>query len=253
MQMGRFVAAEVNPPDKRGRAISYVVLGGTVGSVLGPLLVGPSGRLATSVGMDELVGPYLAGLIVFGLAALVIFALLNPDPREIGRAVAELHPETVVHPGVTRAFSEMITHANRDGGIAAMVFGQVVMVGLMGITSLHMRGHNHELDAISLAFSAHTLGMFAFSVLSGRLADRWGRGPVILLGAGMLLVACALAPLSPELLPLSLALFLLGLGWNLCYVGGSALLSDILSPAERATSQGASDLIIGLATAAGEY
>ena len=51
------------------------------------------------------------------------------------------------------------------------------------------------------------------------------------------------------MLPLSLALFLLGLGWNFCYVGGSALLSDQLSPAERAKTQGANDLLIGLSTA----
>jgi len=41
--LGRFAAAEVHPPEKRGRAISNVVLGGTIGSVVGPLLVGPTG------------------------------------------------------------------------------------------------------------------------------------------------------------------------------------------------------------------
>jgi hypothetical protein len=38
---------------------------------------------------------------------------------------------------------------------------------------------------------------------------------VLGLGATITLVSCLMAPLSPELLPLSLALFLLGLGWNL--------------------------------------
>ena len=37
--LGRFAAAEVNPPEKRGAAISNVVLGGTFGAILGPLLV----------------------------------------------------------------------------------------------------------------------------------------------------------------------------------------------------------------------
>jgi MFS family permease len=92
--------------------------------------------------------------------------------------------------------------------------------------------------------------MFAFSFVSGRLADRWGRGWVILTGSGLLVLACTLAPLSPGVLPLSTALFLLGLGWNFCFVGGSTLLSDQLSHAERAKTQGANDLLIGLATAA---
>lgn len=76
---------------------------------------------------------------------------------------------------------------------------------------------------------------------------------VILSGAGILVLACALAPLSPDVFPLSIALFLLGLGWNFCYVGGSTLLSDQLSPAERAKTQGANDLLIGLVTATGSF
>ncbi|MCJ7824716.1 MAG: MFS transporter [Anaerolineales bacterium] len=57
MQLGRFAAAEVNPAEKRGRAIANVVLGGTVGAIAGPLLVGPAGILATRAGLGELVGP----------------------------------------------------------------------------------------------------------------------------------------------------------------------------------------------------
>jgi MFS family permease len=131
-----------------------------------------------------------------------------------------------------------------------MVFSQVVMVMLMVITSLYMKDHQHTLTDISLVIAAHTLGMFAFSWVSGRLTDRWGRGQVILAGAGLLVLACGLAPLSPDILPLGAALFLLGLGWNFCYVAGSTLLSDQLSQAERAKTQGANELLIGLATAA---
>ena len=134
-----------------------------------------------------------------------------------------------------------------------MVFGQVVMVMPMGMASLHMVNYQHTLTDISMVFSAHTFGMFAFSMVAGRLTDRWGRGPVILSGTATLVLACALAPLSPDVLPLSIALFLLGVGWNFCYVGGSALLSDQLSPEERAKTQGANDFLIGLATATASF
>jgi MFS family permease len=72
---------------------------------------------------------------------------------------------------------------------------------------------------------------------------------VIGAGSATLVLACGLAVLSTEVLPLSIALFVLGVGWSFCYVGGSALLSDLLSPEERAKSQGANDFLIGLATA----
>jgi len=251
MQMGRFTAAEVHPPANRGRAISYVVIGGTVGSVLGPLFVGPSGRLAVQAGLDELVGPFVVGFIAFALCTLVILAFLRPEPREVAQEVARLYPESSVNQGSIRSLAQILRTPTVAVAISVAVFGQVIMVMLMGITSLYMKEHQHELDAISLVFSAHTLGMFAFSILSGRLADRWGRAPVILAGSGILLLACAVAPLSPDVFPLSIALFLLGLGWNFTYVGGSAMLADELSPAERAKTQGVNDLLIGLVTAAG--
>jgi MFS family permease len=132
-----------------------------------------------------------------------------------------------------------------------MVLGQMVMVLVMVITSLHMRGHDHELPDISLVISSHTFGMYAFSIISGRLADRWGRGMVILLGSFTLVIACLAATISPDVLPLSVALFLLGLGWNFCFVGGSTLLADQLSPLERSRTQGFNDLLVGLASAFG--
>jgi MFS family permease len=58
-----------------------------------------------------------------------------------------------------------------------------------------------------------------------------------------------MATLSPQVLPLAVALFGLGLGWNLLFVGGSALLSDRLAPAERGRVQGVGDVLIGLASA----
>jgi MFS family permease len=135
--------------------------------------------------------------------------------------------------------------------VIAMALGQVVMVAIMVITSLHMRGHNHNLRDISAVISSHTFGMYAFSVISGRLSDKWGRGWVIFIGSFTLLLACIAAPLSPDVLPLAVALFLLGLGWNFCFVGGSALLADQLSPAERARTQGTNALLVGLASAIG--
>jgi MFS family permease len=91
--------------------------------------------------------------------------------------------------------------------------------------------------------------MFAPSIISGWLLDKWGRGRMILIGASTLLLACITAPLSPDVLPLGAALFLLGVGWNFCFVGGSTLLSDQLSPVERSRTQGVNDLLVGLASA----
>ena len=251
--LGRFAAAEVNPPEKRGAAISNVVLGGTFGAIVGPLLVGPMGNFARSVGMDELAGAYIATLILFTLSSIVVFIGLRPDPRDFGRQVAEAYPDPALTnvTGEARPIFEILRQPAALVAVSAMALGQVVMVAIMVITSLHMSDHQHNLRDISAVISSHTFGMFAFSVVSGRLSDRWGRGPVILIGASTLLLACITAPLSPDVFPLAVALFLLGLGWNFCFVGGSALLADQLSPLERSRTQGTNDLLVGLASATG--
>jgi MFS family permease len=124
-----------------------------------------------------------------------------------------------------------------------MVIGQVVMVLVMSVTSLHMHHHNHGLDDVSLVIMAHTLGMFGLSIVNGALIDRLGRKAAIGAGAALLIAGSLLAPVSLMTAWLALALFLVGLGWNLCYIAGSSLLSDALAPAERSRIQGANELI----------
>jgi MFS family permease len=247
--LGRFAAAEVHSAQERGRAISYVVIGGTVGAITGPLLVAPSGSLVHRAGFDALAGPYAVSGVLLLAAAGVLFWLLRPDPREIGRQLAhdELKPDAASAPA--RPLRVILRQPAAATAMTAMIIGQAVMVAIMVITALHMRAHEHSLGDVSLVISAHTVGMFAFSIFSGALADRWGRGPTILFGGVMLTLACWSAMLSPQLVPMALSLFFLGLGWNFCFVGGSTLLADQLSPGERAQAQGLNDMLVGLSSA----
>jgi len=251
-QLSRFAAAEVHLPEARGRAISTVVVGGTFGAIFGPILVAPSGRLMLALGLTEISGPYAAGGVLLALGAVLIALSLRPDPKDLGREIARLLPVTnALASAPRRSLREILTQQGALVAVISMVIGQMVMVMLMVITSLHMKSHQHNLADISVVISSHTLGMYAFSILSGRLTDRWGRERVIALGAILLVAASISAPLSPEVFPIAGALFLLGLGWNLCYVGGSSLLADHLLPEERATVQGFNDLLVGLASAGG--
>ena len=251
VDLGRFAAAEVHLPTERGRAISNVVLGSTVGAVFGPLLVGPTGQLALWAGFAELAGPYGVGCGVLALAAALIFSGLRPDPRDIGRELARFHPDSVPVQ-TTRSLMEILRQPGVIVAMTSVVFAQLVMMVPMSITSVHMKAHQHPLTAVSIVISAHTLGMFAFSLISGRLTDRWGRSPVIILGSAVMILSCLMAMPSISLVPLLAALFLLGLGWNFAYVAGSTLLADQLSPGERAKTQGCNDLLLNLASAASQ-
>jgi predicted MFS family arabinose efflux permease len=251
-QLARFAAAEVHLAAERGRAISNVVISGTVSAVFWFIFSEPIEVWMEGLGFDPLMWPYIIALALFAIATAIIFIFLRPDPRDLGREVAAIeHVAEMTASGPARSLLEIFRQPAAFVAMTAMVFGQAVMVMLMIITSLHMQHNNHSIGDISKVISSHVIGMFAFSILSGRLADKWGRGPVILIGAGTLILACLTAPLSPDVLPLGIALFLLGLGWNFCFVGGSTLLADQLTPAERSRTQGFNDLLIGLVSAAG--
>ena len=251
IQLGRFVAADVNPPDQRGRAISYVVLGGTVGAIAGPLISNPSNELGMKLGFAEWSGPIGAGAVLLAISALITYFGLQPEPNQVAREVDALYPEKDQSKQMARPLLAIMKQPAVLTATVTIAISQMVMIMVMGITSLHMKNLAHDLGAISVVFSAHMVGMFAFSIFTGQLADRWGRVPVILTGISILMVSFVIAPIYQSALMLSVSLYLLGLGWNLCFVGGSALLTDQLSSGERARTQGANDLFLGLASALG--
>ena len=127
------------------------------------------------------------------------------------------------------------------------------MISTTAISPLYLHDQGHAVGTIGVAVSLHLAGMYVASPLSGWLADRFGRLPVIAAGALLLIFAVGLAGIAPgtEAVPVILALFLNGVGWNLAFVAGSALLTDALAPAERASVQGFADLLMGLMGAIG--
>ncbi len=251
IDQGRYAAADAQPLDQRARAISTVVFASTIGAVGGPALVAPLGNFVGSLGIEPLAGPMFGGSLLLGLGSLILLSFLRPDPRDVARSIAAQHPEEQhsTLPGEVRSFGAIIRIPSYQLAVLAMIFGQVVMVMVMGVTSLHMSHHNHGLGDISLVFAAHTLGMFGVSFVTGFVTDRLGRPATIVIGALTLIVGALLAPISLLTPWIALALFLVGLGWNMCYIGGSSLLSDTLAPAERGQYQGLSDLSVNVGAA----
>jgi MFS family permease len=245
IQLSRFIAADVNPPERRGRAIANVILGGAAGSIAGPLVLGPANRLIAGAGFDELAGPFLAAFLVMLLAAGLAVAALKPSPESLSSEISLRYPGVVPNSGLPgRSLGQIFRQPPAALALTTMFLSMIVMVSLMVITSLFMKDHQHNLNDISLVISSHTFGMFAFSLISGRLVDRLGRVPVILIGAFALTASGVMASISKEVLPLAVTLFLLGMGWNFSFIGGSSLLADQLAPSERVSTQGFNDLLM---------
>jgi MFS family permease len=248
-QLSRYTNADMAPLARRASAISLIVWASTVGSVIGPQMVPFSSGIAGGIGLPPLAGPYLVPVVFVGIAAILSFALLRPDPYELADEDSVHDPDDRIPTEPVRAILRRPTVA---AAVVALVFGQLVMVLIMTMTPLHMTEHGHDLGAVGLVLSGHTLGMFAFSPVSGRLTDRFGPVPVIFLGTAVLAVSSVMAAVAPPTggEVLLLALFMLGLGWNFGFVAGSALLSGSLEIHERTRIQGVADAMIWSSAAA---
>ncbi|MFI6680703.1 MFS transporter [Kribbella sp. NPDC050470] len=205
--LSRYAAADAVPVARRASAMSTVVWASTAGAAGGPFLLAPSQSFARALGLPAVAGPFLLAL------AAVFCALIASTYIPRARAVeVSTDGERLAAPRRTQVVL----------AAAVMVVGHLVMVALMTAVPVHAHHHGAGLGALGLMLSAHTLGMFALSPLTGWSIDRFGTRPVVVAGLGLLLVSGVLITQSgPVFTP---ALFLLGYAWNLCYLGGSALL-----------------------------
>jgi MFS family permease len=250
--LARYAAADVTPASGRGQAMGLIVWGSTAGSIIGPNLMELAVHAGRPLGLSAAGSAFLISVAGYGLAALVIQAVLRPDPLAVARAMHARAAASRV-PERAREVATILRDPRVRLALLALMTSQFVMIGTTSTSPVYLHDHGHQVRTIGLAVSMHLAGMYIASPLSGLLGDRLGRLPVIGAGGLVLIAAVALAGLAPADYSglVILGLFLNGIGWNLAFVGGSALLTDALSAAERTSIQGLADLMMGLMGALG--
>ena len=258
----RYAAVDAAGPASTGRAMSLVVWATTLGSVLGPNFTGPGAHLGEALGMHPLAGPYLISMAAFALAAVVASTLtggIGADTARAGRATASTADDAVTGPtidlpaplGLAAALRFVAARPVPLFAFVTIVTGQMMMTNVMVMTPVHMHHQQFDLGAIGIVVSIHIAGMYALSPIFGWMSDRWGPGTVIASGVVVFIatitlgVVDALAPVSSMPL-LTTALLLLGVGWSMFLIGGSALLTASVPTHARVTLQGASDSAMNL-------
>ena len=223
-QQYRYAAAESVEPRYVGRAISFVLVGAIGGAFIGPELV--------AFGQYRVQGVPFAGTLV-AVACLyfiqfVLFLMLGPIRRE--SASEQGHS--------TRALSGIV---RQPVFIVAVLSGTVaygVMTFIMTATPISM----HVNDGYSIADTArvirsHVLGMYVPSLLSGFLLDRFGTVKIMTIGVVALILAALIGFHDRTYLHYTVALIILGAGWNFLYVGATTTLTLTYSMAERFKAQ----------------
>lgn len=253
----RYAGADLALPERRGTAISTILVGTTLGAVAGPNVVAPVGQLADRYGIPPLAGPFVLAAVAYGLAAVVLFTWLRPDPLLIARELAardaaRAEKERQASGRDAPAAQVVDDAAVRLGGIS-MVVTQLIMVAVMTMTPVHMRDHGHGLGATGLVIGLHIAAMFLPSPVTGRLADRYGSKTIAAAGGLSLLGAGLLAATAPDdsVALLAGALILLGLGWNLGLLAGTTLVAGAVPVDGRARVQGRLDVAVALSGATG--
>jgi len=249
----RYAAVDLATQDNRARSLSLVVWASTIGSVLGPNLIGPVGDFATSIGFPRLTGPYMFSAVMLGMGSAVIWFRLKPDPYLTSTASHSEESSSKIKIPTKEVLAHIASRPNALLGLLALSMGHLIMVAVMVMTPVHMAHVDVSLNIIGLVISVHIAGMYALSPVVGYLTDRLGRQQVIAIG-GLILVGSAIisgtAPADNEI-QLGIGLFLLGLGWSCTLIAGSTLLSESVSDHYRAPAQGTSDLIMNLSAAVG--
>jgi MFS family permease len=250
--LARYAAADVTAPARRGQAMGLIVWGSTAGSIIGPNLMGAAVSVGAPLGLSPAGSAFLISVAGYGLAALVVEMFLRPDPLAITRHL-QTGVAAVASSGPARSLREILADTRVRIALVALMASQLVMIGTTSTSPVHLHDNGHDVRTIGFAVAMHLAGMYIASPLSGYLSDRLGRLPVIGLGGLVLVGAIALAGLVPgrESTLVMIGLFVNGIGWNLAFVSGSALLTDALSAVERSSVQGLADLAMGMMGALG--
>jgi MFS family permease len=231
----RFAAADAAGPAFRSNAIALVLAGGVAAAFIGPFNASRAVDLLPGVA-DA--GPYavVVGLTLLGASLHMLLRI--PDEQQ-------------ARSGFQRPLPVIASQPAFGVAVLAGTVGYTVMILTMTAMPLAMRQAGFGLHDSATVMQWHVLGMFAPSFVTGRLVARFGAPSMLLAGAGGLAAAIGVAAAGQTMAHFLLALVLLGVGWNFLYIGGSALLTTVHTPAERGKVQGLNEFVVFGAVAVG--
>jgi len=224
----RFAATEIVAPAFKERAISWVLAGGIIGAVVGPNLANATRNALPTA----FAGAYLA-LVGIALLAFVTLSFIRFPPLPLPSAA---------RPG--RPLGALVRQPVFIVAVAACALGYGVMNLLMAATPIAMAMCSHPFANTALVLEWHVLGMFVPGFFTGSLIRRYGTLRVMAVGVLLNLLCIGVALSGVDLMRFTIALLVLGIGWNFLFVGGTTLFTEAYRPEEKTTAQATMDTVI---------
>jgi MFS family permease len=229
-----FTAAEAAGPEDKSVAISWVLTGGVVAAVAGTLISGGTRDLLAPY---TFAGTYLA-VVAFAILSLIVFAIMQvakPTQAEIQ--------------GPQRSWPELLAQPKLVIAMATAILSYALMNLMMTAAPVAMKACGFGTDASIWVIQWHVLAMFVPSFFTGVLIKRYGVNLITGIGMSILICAGIAALAGISFMHFSVALILLGLGWNFGFIGGTTMLTTTYTPAERAKVQAVNNFGVSLMVA----
>lgn len=250
--LGQMTVAAIDmfPRRLKAEGMGYVLTGTSLGSIGSPLLVWATSKYATSHGLDELAIPWLIPPILYVISGILIY-LIMPDPLEIARNISDYYPDEVLVKGKQAvddsaiALGSLLKRVPIFVALVNNALGAAVMLMVMLFSAVILRQNNYSITLISVSIGFHVFGMFGFSSIFGRVADRMGRKKMMYFGSVIMGISGLLATITTQYWIVATGVFLVGLGWSANNVATITVLGDSTPPSSMGRMIGVSQLIGG--------
>lgn len=209
----------ISPPAARGRVSGLYSTSFLIGSLFGPLV---GGALA-GLGLRAPFVIYMAALLV---VCAIVFLGLRDSPILAGEEAGGTAVFTFRQGWAEPAYRAVLL-SSFAGGVA--VFGvRMAFVPLLVVEIL-----DQDAGMAGVALTVFAAGNAVVLFVSGRLSDRFGRKPFLILGSAICALGTGVLGFAPSLPWFLLASFVAGLGSGMFSPAQQAALADVLGTRAR--------------------
>jgi MFS family permease len=224
----RFAAADTASEAFRPKAVSWVLAGGVFAALIGPqLVIFTKDMLAPHMFAASYLGQSMCALIA---ALVLMFVKVPPIPPE---RIEKARPLATI----ARSPRFIVAVAC---GVAAYSMMNMVMTS----APLAMVGCGHSVTDAMLGIQWHVLAMYAPSFVTGSLIARYGVARITGVGLGLIAAAAVVSIAGISVAHFWTGLVLLGLGWNLAFIGATTMVTQCHRSEERNKVQAFNDFLV---------
>lgn len=183
-------AMDMYPRSRKAESVSYIMAGSVLGSVGAPLIIFVTTSYAERAHLDPLSVPWLVPPVLVVLAILLV-SLVKPDSLEIAKSLDKYYPEEDVggeikipaHLLQTTKVFELLKYFPVLASFVSIALAWGNMSMMMSLVSVVLRRNNYDLILISVCVAIHVFGMFGLSIPLGKLADKYSKAKMVVIGS----------------------------------------------------------------------